>query len=74
MFDCKKIVKSQVISGQLEKFVRLDSMDSRYSQASEAGLNKCTLNLRGATRSVHANNASSGSFKKGFRKGSKGIA
>ncbi|KAG5407365.1 hypothetical protein IGI04_013484 [Brassica rapa subsp. trilocularis] len=79
MFDCvKKSVKSQVISGQREKFVRLDSMDSRYSQGAEAGLNKCTLNLQGPSRANGAgqgnnNNASSGSFKKGFRRGSKGL-
>ncbi|KAH0871455.1 hypothetical protein HID58_078477 [Brassica napus] len=80
MFDCvKKSVKSQVISGQREKFVRLDSMDSRYSQGSEAGLSKCTLNLQGQSRANggtgqgNNNNASSGSFKKGFRRGSKGL-
>ncbi|CAN8273412.1 unnamed protein product [Cochlearia groenlandica] len=75
MFVCgKKAVKSQVISGKIEKFVRLDSMDSRYSQ--EANLNKCTLNLQGPSRSGangQGNKASSGSLTKGFRKGSKGL-
>lgn len=54
-------------------------MDSRYSQGSEAGLSKCTLNLQGQSRANggtgqgNNNNASSGSFKKGFRRGSKGL-
>ncbi|KAL1210527.1 putative cyclic nucleotide-gated ion channel 9 [Cardamine amara subsp. amara] len=74
MFDCaKKAVKSQVISGQLEKFVRLDSMDSRYPQTSGATLNRCTLNLQGPTRNAQGKNVSTGSFKKGFSKGSKGL-
>ncbi|XP_010417136.1 PREDICTED: probable cyclic nucleotide-gated ion channel 6 [Camelina sativa] len=75
MFDTcgSKRVKSQVISGQLEKFVRLDSMDSRYSQGSEAGLNKCTLNIQGPKRFAQGSKTSSGSFKKGFRKGSEGL-
>ncbi|CAA7033150.1 unnamed protein product [Microthlaspi erraticum] len=74
MFDCgTNGVKSQVISGQREKFVRLDSMDSRYSQTSDTGLNKCTLNLQGPKRFAQGNKTSSGSFKKGFRKGSEGL-
>ncbi|XP_010525774.1 PREDICTED: probable cyclic nucleotide-gated ion channel 6 isoform X1 [Tarenaya hassleriana] len=74
MFDCgQKAVKTQVISGQREKFVRLDSMDSRYSQASDAGLNKCTFNLHGPKRAAQANKAASGSFKRGIRKGSEGL-
>jgi len=50
-------------------------MDSRYSQTSDTGLNRCTLNLQGPTRGggAQGNNVSSGSFKKGFRKGSKGL-
>lgn len=49
-------------------------MDSRYSQTSDATLNRCTLNLQGPKRGgVQGNNVSSGSFKKGFRKGSKGL-
>ncbi|CAE6005335.1 unnamed protein product [Arabidopsis arenosa] len=75
MFDTcgPKGVKSQVISGQREKFVRLDSMDSRYSQSSETGLNKCTLNIQGPNRFAQGSKTSSGSFKKGFRKGSEGL-
>ncbi|KAL1221545.1 putative cyclic nucleotide-gated ion channel 6 [Cardamine amara subsp. amara] len=76
MFDTcgPKGVKSQVISGQREKFVRLDSMDSRFSQSSETGgLNKCTLNIQGPKHFAQGSKTSSGSFKKGFRKGSEGL-
>ncbi|KAF8049422.1 hypothetical protein N665_2214s0001 [Sinapis alba] len=75
MFDCgTNGVKSQVISGHREKFVRLESMDSRYSQSSDnTGLNKCTLNIQGPKRFAQASKTSSGSFKKGFRKGSEGL-
>ncbi|XP_010525776.1 PREDICTED: probable cyclic nucleotide-gated ion channel 6 isoform X2 [Tarenaya hassleriana] len=48
-------------------------MDSRYSQASDAGLNKCTFNLHGPKRAAQANKAASGSFKRGIRKGSEGL-
>jgi cyclic nucleotide gated channel len=49
-------------------------MDSRYSQSSETGLNKCTLNIQGGPkRFAQGSKASSGSFKKGFRKGSEGL-
>ncbi|KAH0929724.1 hypothetical protein HID58_015451, partial [Brassica napus] len=52
MFDCgTNGVKSQVISGHREKFIRLESMDSRYSQSSDnTGLNKCTLNIQAPKR------------------------
>ncbi|KAH0865751.1 hypothetical protein HID58_082962, partial [Brassica napus] len=62
--------KSQVISGHREKFIRLDSMDPR---SPEAGLNRCTLNIQRPKRFTQATKASSGSFKKGFRKGSEGL-
>lgn len=48
-------------------------MDSRYSQSSEMGLNKCTLNIQRPTRFAQGSKTSSGSFKKGFRKGSEGL-
>ncbi|KAG2308203.1 hypothetical protein Bca4012_082764 [Brassica carinata] len=76
MFDCGTTngVKSQVISGHREKFIRLESMDSRYSQSSDnTGLNKCTLNIQGPKRYAQGSKTSSGSFKKGFRKGSEGL-
>ncbi|CAN8284083.1 unnamed protein product [Cochlearia groenlandica] len=74
MFDCgTKEVKSQVISGHQEKFVRLNSMDSKYSQSSDSGLNKCTLNIQGPKRFAQGSKTSSGSFKKGFKKGSEGL-
>ncbi|KAF2617840.1 hypothetical protein F2Q68_00042030 [Brassica cretica] len=63
-------VKSQVINGHREKFIRLDSMDPR---SPEAGLNRCTLNIQRPKRFTQATKASSGSFKKGFRKGSEGL-
>ncbi|KAH0912766.1 hypothetical protein HID58_036087, partial [Brassica napus] len=62
--------KSQVISGHREKFIRLDSMDPR---SPEAGLNRCTINIQRPKRFTQANKTSSGSFKKGFRKGSEGL-
>uniref|UniRef100_M4ETK0 Cyclic nucleotide-binding domain-containing protein n=1 Tax=Brassica campestris TaxID=3711 RepID=M4ETK0_BRACM len=75
MFDCgTNGVKSQVISGHREKFIRLESMDSRYSQSSDnTGLNKCTLNIQAPKRFAQGSKTSSGSFKKGFRKGSEGL-
>ncbi|KAF2567497.1 hypothetical protein F2Q68_00027349 [Brassica cretica] len=75
MFDCgTNGVKSQVISGHREKFVRLESMDSRYSQSSDnTGLNKCTLNIQAPKRFAQGSKTSSGSFKNGFRKGSEGL-
>ncbi|KAJ4902870.1 putative cyclic nucleotide-gated ion channel 6 [Raphanus sativus] len=81
MFDCGTTngVKSQVISGHREKFIRLESMDSRYSSSQSSdnntGLNKCTLNIQGGgpKRFAQGSKTSSGSFKKGFRKGSEGL-
>nr|KJB54978.1 hypothetical protein B456_009G056700 [Gossypium raimondii] len=71
MFDCG--YKAQYMSGQREKFVRLDELDSRLSSSSETGLKKCGFNIDGLGRSGHANNTTSRSFKRGIRKGSEGL-
>ncbi|XP_007011917.2 PREDICTED: probable cyclic nucleotide-gated ion channel 5 [Theobroma cacao] len=71
MFDCG--YKAQYMSGQREKFVRLDDLDSRLSSPSDAGLKKCGFNIEGFNRSGHANSTTSRSFKRGIRKGSEGL-
>ncbi|KAG4167245.1 hypothetical protein ERO13_A13G183800v2 [Gossypium hirsutum] len=71
MFDCGH--KAQYMSGQREKFVRLDDLDSRSSSPSAAGLKNCGFNIEGLGRSGHANNRTSRSFKRGIRKGSEGL-
>ncbi|KAK8513570.1 hypothetical protein V6N12_052748 [Hibiscus sabdariffa] len=71
MFDCG--YKAQYMSGQREKFVRLDDLDSRLSSSSDAGLRKCGFNIDGLGRSGHANDTTSRSFKRGIRKGSEGL-
>ncbi|XVF48408.1 hypothetical protein PTKIN_Ptkin03bG0187600 [Pterospermum kingtungense] len=71
MFDCG--YKAQYMSGQREKFVRLDDLDSRVSSSSDTGLKKCGFNIEGLGRSGHANNKKSTSFKRGIRKGSEGL-
>ncbi|MBA0873455.1 hypothetical protein Goshw_002416 [Gossypium schwendimanii] len=71
MFDCGH--KAQYMSGQREKFVRLDDLDSRSSSPSAAGLKNCGFNIEGLGRSGHANNTTSRSFKRGIRKGSEGL-
>ncbi|XWS17789.1 hypothetical protein CRYUN_Cryun33cG0097800 [Craigia yunnanensis] len=71
MFDCG--YKAQYMSGQREKFVRLDDLDSRLSSSSDTGLKKCGFNIEGLGRSGHANNTTSRSFRRGIRKGSEGL-
>ncbi|TYI48083.1 hypothetical protein E1A91_D13G221600v1 [Gossypium mustelinum] len=71
MLDCGH--KAQYMSGQREKFVRLDDLDSRSSSPSAAGLKNCGFNIEGLGRSGHANNTTSRSFKRGIRKGSEGL-
>ncbi|KAK8543115.1 hypothetical protein V6N13_136349 [Hibiscus sabdariffa] len=61
------------MSGQREKFVRLDDLDSRLSSPSTAGLKNCGFNIDGLGRSGHANKTTSRSFKKGIKKGSEGL-
>ncbi|XP_022750255.1 probable cyclic nucleotide-gated ion channel 5 [Durio zibethinus] len=71
MFDCG--YKAQYMSGQREKFVRLDDLDSRLSTSSDTGLKKCGFNIEGLGHSGHANNTTPRSFKRGIRKGSEGL-
>ncbi|KAK8520311.1 hypothetical protein V6N13_031230 [Hibiscus sabdariffa] len=71
MFDSG--YKAQYMSGQREKFVRLDDLDSRLSSPSAAGLKNCGFNIDGLGRSGHANKTTSRSFKKGIKKGSEGL-
>ncbi|KAK8545334.1 hypothetical protein V6N13_066619 [Hibiscus sabdariffa] len=61
------------MSGQREKFVRLDDLDSRLSSPSAAGLKNCGFNIEGLGRSGHANKTTSRSFKRGIKKGSEGL-
>ncbi|XP_022946044.1 probable cyclic nucleotide-gated ion channel 5 [Cucurbita moschata] len=71
MFDCG--YKSQLMGGQREKFVRLDDLDSRLSSPSDSGMRRCGFNIDGFNRAVNGNDKSSGSFKRGMRKGSEGL-
>ncbi|XP_010251498.1 PREDICTED: probable cyclic nucleotide-gated ion channel 5 isoform X2 [Nelumbo nucifera] len=72
MFDCG--YKSQLISGQREKFLRLDDLDSRLSSSSDAGgLNRCGFNIEGLGCAGRATDTPSKSFKMGMRKGSEGL-
>ncbi|KAK8515391.1 hypothetical protein V6N12_075434 [Hibiscus sabdariffa] len=71
MFDSG--YKAQYMSGQREKFVRLDDLDSRLSSPSAAGLKNCGFNIEGLGRSGHANKTTSRSFKRGIKKGSEGL-
>ncbi|KAF6148572.1 hypothetical protein GIB67_042531 [Kingdonia uniflora] len=72
MFDCGGH-KTQLISGQREKFVRLDDLDSRPSFSSDTGkMNKFGFNIE-TNRAGHANKVTSKSVKRGIRKGSEGL-
>ncbi|GMJ11100.1 cyclic nucleotide gated channel 5 [Hibiscus trionum] len=71
MFDSG--YKAQYMSGQREKFVRLDDLDSRLSSPSATGLKNCGFNIEGLGRSGHANKKTSRSFKRGIKKGSEGL-
>ncbi|KAF4370439.1 hypothetical protein CsatB_013818 [Cannabis sativa] len=71
MFDCG--LKSQYLSGQREKFVRLDDLDSRLSSPSDTGGRKCGFNIDGIGGSRHARDTTPRSFKKGMIKGSEGL-
>ncbi|RWR87882.1 putative cyclic nucleotide-gated ion channel 5 isoform X1 [Cinnamomum micranthum f. kanehirae] len=66
MFDCG--YKTQVIGGQREKFVRLDSKMALTSDTGKK--NRCGFNIDGLG---HASKAPSKSFRKGMRKGSEGL-
>ncbi|XP_050203362.1 probable cyclic nucleotide-gated ion channel 5 [Mercurialis annua] len=71
MFD----YKSQYLSGQREKFVRLDDLDSRLSSPSDARGKKCGFGIEGFGRAGQGTGTTttSRSFKKGIRKGSEGL-
>ncbi|XVE97461.1 hypothetical protein REPUB_Repub03eG0021700 [Reevesia pubescens] len=71
MFDSG--YKAQYMTGQREKFVRLDDLDSRLSSSPDTGLKKCGFNIDGLGRSDNANNITTRSFKRGIRKGSEGL-
>ncbi|GAA0169431.1 ligand-gated ion channel [Lithospermum erythrorhizon] len=72
MFDCG--AKSQYISGQREKFVRLDDLDSRLSSPSASvAANKCGFSIDSFARVGHTSNTPSKTFEKGMRKGSEGL-
>ncbi|XP_057969808.1 probable cyclic nucleotide-gated ion channel 5 [Malania oleifera] len=71
MLDCG--YKSQYMSGQREKFVRLGDLDSRGSMSPDTGVSKCGFNIVGSSRVGPASNTPSRSFKRGMRKGSEGL-
>ncbi|KAL0345804.1 UNVERIFIED_CONTAM: putative cyclic nucleotide-gated ion channel 5 [Sesamum radiatum] len=72
MFDCGS--KTQYITGQRDKFVRLDDLDSRLSSPSAAvATNKCGFNIDGLGRGGRTTHTPSKSFKRGMRKGSQGL-
>ncbi|GER43340.1 cyclic nucleotide gated channel 5 [Striga asiatica] len=65
MFDCGP--KAPYITGQQEKFVRLDDLDSRLSSSSSSvPTNKCSFGN-------HTSHVPSRSFRKGVKKGSEGL-
>ncbi|KAI3444025.1 hypothetical protein Pfo_000690 [Paulownia fortunei] len=73
MFDCGP--RTQYHTGQKDKFVRLDDLDSRLSSPSASvATNKCGFNIDGLGRGNHtATHTSAKSFKRGMRKGSQGL-
>ncbi|KAL3824637.1 hypothetical protein ACJIZ3_020666 [Penstemon smallii] len=72
MFDCGP--KTQFITGQRDKFVRLDDLDSRMSSPSaSAAANKCGFNIDGLGRGNRTTPTPSKSFKRGMKKGSQGL-
>ncbi|KAL3533072.1 hypothetical protein ACH5RR_006593 [Cinchona calisaya] len=71
MFDH---AKSQYIGGQQEKFVRLDDLDSTVSSTSDlVATNKCGFSTEGRGKSGSSTTTTSKSFKRGMKKGSKGL-
>ncbi|XP_042003042.1 probable cyclic nucleotide-gated ion channel 5 [Salvia splendens] len=72
MFDCGP--KTQYTTGQRDKFVRLDELDSRLSSPSTSvATNKCGFSIDGLGRGNHRNPAPSKSFKRRMEKGSQGL-
>ncbi|XP_051140698.1 probable cyclic nucleotide-gated ion channel 5 [Andrographis paniculata] len=70
MFDCG--TKSQYVTGQRDKFIRLDDLDSRLSSPSTSvATNKCGFNIDGMGRGSRT--TPSKSFKRGIKKGSQGL-
>ncbi|XP_073062516.1 probable cyclic nucleotide-gated ion channel 5 isoform X3 [Primulina eburnea] len=62
------------LSGQRDKFQRLDDLDSRLSSPSSSAVsNKCGFNIDGVGRARHPIRSPAKSFKKGMRKGSQGL-
>ncbi|KAK6122136.1 hypothetical protein DH2020_044126 [Rehmannia glutinosa] len=71
MFDCGP---KTYITGQRDKFVRLDDMNSRLSSpSSSVPTNKCGFGIDGLGRGNHSTHAQSKSFKRRMRKGSQGL-
>ncbi|KAF7806532.1 putative cyclic nucleotide-gated ion channel 5 [Senna tora] len=71
MFDCG--YKAQYMSGQREKFMRLDDLDSRLASPSNAGVKNCGFSTVKLSHGGHASSGTTGSFKRGMRKGSEGL-
>ncbi|GAB4832695.1 Probable cyclic nucleotide-gated ion channel 6 [Ancistrocladus abbreviatus] len=72
MFDCG--YNSQCIGGQKDKFIRLDTLDSKASVSSDSsGANKCRFSIPGLNNANSAITTPSNSFKRRMRKGSEGL-
>ncbi|GAB4828143.1 Probable cyclic nucleotide-gated ion channel 6 [Ancistrocladus abbreviatus] len=72
MFDCA--YNSECIGGQKDKFVRLDTLDSKVSLSPDSGgANKCRIGIPGLDTAKNAISTPSNSFKSGMRKGSEGL-
>ncbi|KAL3840658.1 hypothetical protein ACJIZ3_025249 [Penstemon smallii] len=70
MFDCGPTA----LSGQRDKFVRLDDLDSRLSSPSASvAANKCGFSIDGFGRGTHKTPTPAKSFKSGMKKGSQGL-
>uniref|UniRef100_A0A1J3CBE1 Putative cyclic nucleotide-gated ion channel 5 n=1 Tax=Noccaea caerulescens TaxID=107243 RepID=A0A1J3CBE1_NOCCA len=61
------------MAGRRENFARVDDLDSWLPSSSVARQQNYSSNISGPLYPIHASNNTSGSFKKGIQKGSKGL-
>ncbi|KAK7329924.1 hypothetical protein VNO77_24106 [Canavalia gladiata] len=71
MFDSG--YKSQYTGAQRENFLRLDALDSRLSNSSDAGIIQSGFSIDKLNHGGHGSSATSRSFKRGMRRGSEGL-
>uniref|UniRef100_A0A1J3HAM1 Putative cyclic nucleotide-gated ion channel 5 n=1 Tax=Noccaea caerulescens TaxID=107243 RepID=A0A1J3HAM1_NOCCA len=61
------------MAGRRDNFARVDDLDSWLPSSSVARQQNYSSNISGPLYPIHASNNTSGSFKKGIQKGSKGL-